>query len=62
MMHGDASPQNFLVPAADPGTFVLIDWAWVASPRPATISGSYWSGWPTPASSRRATCPICGRH
>src|SRR5882757_564089 len=26
MMHGDASPQNFLVPAADPDTFVLIDW------------------------------------
>lgn len=25
MPHGDASPQNLLVPAADPSTFVLID-------------------------------------
>jgi Phosphotransferase enzyme family len=24
--HGDASPQNLLVPAGDPGTFVVIDW------------------------------------
>lgn len=26
-MHGDASPQNLLVPAADPGSFVAIDWS-----------------------------------
>jgi hypothetical protein len=26
-MHGDASPQNLLVPAADPDTFVAIDWS-----------------------------------
>jgi len=25
--HGDASPQNLLVPAADPDTFVAIDWS-----------------------------------
>lgn len=24
--HGDASPQNLLVPASEPGTFVIIDW------------------------------------
>jgi Phosphotransferase enzyme family len=26
-MHGDASPQNLLVPAEDPDTFVAIDWS-----------------------------------
>lgn len=26
-MHGDASPQNLLVPAADPDGFVVIDWS-----------------------------------
>jgi Phosphotransferase enzyme family len=26
-MHGDASPQNLLVPAADPDSFVAIDWS-----------------------------------
>lgn len=28
-VHGDASPQNLLVPAADPGSFVAIDWSLV---------------------------------
>jgi hypothetical protein len=27
LVHGDASPQNLLVPAADPTTFVAIDWS-----------------------------------
>jgi hypothetical protein len=27
MVHGDASPQNLLIPACDPGTFVAIDWS-----------------------------------
>jgi hypothetical protein len=26
-VHGDASPQNLLVPAADPDTFVAVDWS-----------------------------------
>lgn len=26
MVHGDASPQNLLVPANDPDSFVAIDW------------------------------------
>ncbi|MFI6740969.1 hypothetical protein ACIBI9_49305 [Nonomuraea sp. NPDC050451] len=28
MAHGDAGPQNLLVPADDPGRFVAIDWGW----------------------------------
>lgn len=27
MIHGDASPQNMLVPAGEPDTFVVIDWS-----------------------------------
>jgi hypothetical protein len=27
MVHGDASPQNLLIPQADPDTFVAIDWS-----------------------------------
>lgn len=27
MVHGDASPQNLLVPAEDPDTFVAVDWS-----------------------------------
>jgi hypothetical protein len=27
MVHGDASPQNLLVPAGEPDTFVVIDWS-----------------------------------
>ncbi|WP_171075347.1 phosphotransferase [Nonomuraea basaltis] len=28
MAHGDASPENLLVPADSPGEFVAIDWGW----------------------------------
>ena len=62
MIHGDASPQNLLVPAGAPDTFVAIDWTLGGLPPPATTSANFWSGWPTPGSSpwptwRRCTSP-----
>jgi len=41
--HGDASPQNLLVPADDPGTFVAIDVSFQNPRRSASTPASCWS-------------------
>ena len=64
--HGDASPQNLLRPAHEPGTLVVIDWGFATCCQSASTSASSWSGShtrakPTPMSSLRSTrrfCPV----
>ena len=53
--HGDASPQNLLRPAGDPGELVVIDWGFGDLLPSASTLVSSWSGSRTRARPTRPT-------
>ena len=60
-VHGDASPQNLLVPAADPPVLVAIDWTLIGLSAVGYDLAQLLVGLCTPASCPWRRCRSCAR-